>query len=156
MDVLETNGLRWCSLTNKTLFCLLTKTDLSLLALPVPRKSLLKNINHLLTNVSILQKLVMIHGANWLNGFHMITRLLLNKFNNETNFGWFATKTNFSWNLIFFLRDKNFVKKVIVFSKVVAVMQCYCLDKNWLEIRLWVIFSPFSSNYITFIIKEIQ
>ena len=156
MDALETNGLRWCSLTNKTLFCLLTKTDLSLLPLPVPRKSLLKNINHLLTNVSILQKPVMIHGANWLNGFHMITRLLLNKFNNETHFGWFGTKTNFSWNLILFLRDKNFVKKVIVFSEVAAVMQCYCLDKNWLKIRLWVIFSRFCSNYITFIIKEIQ
>lgn len=155
MRARETNGLRWCSLTNKTLFCLLTKMDLSLLLLPVPRKSLLKSINHLLT-VSILQKPVMIYGANRLDGFHMITRLFLNKFNNETHFGWFGTKTNFSWNLIFPLRDKNFVKKVIVFSKVVAVMQCYCLDKNWLEIRLWVIFSRFCSNYITFMIKEIQ
>ena len=41
----------------------------------------------LLTNVSILQKLVMIYSANRLNDFHMITRLLLNKFNNETRFG---------------------------------------------------------------------
>ena len=53
----------------------------------------------------------MIYGANWLNGFHMITRLLLNKFNNETHFGWFGTKTNFSWNLVFLLRDKNIVKE---------------------------------------------
>ena len=86
MRARETNGLRWCSLTNKTLFCLLTKMDLSLLLLPVPRKSLLKSINHLLT-VSILQKPVMIYGANRLDGFHMITRLFLNKFNNETHFG---------------------------------------------------------------------